>query len=128
MNCVPMDFGDKTKSVLIDTTLTVESALNGVATPVTIHIRVLELTYGPVLYFEVKSSIALDDPDLWDDHPFQYSIMWLEEGAVANIIEDTPAIRAMIQELVSTEKHVLHCGTDACHKARLINAIAMFWS
>lgn len=123
-----MDFGDKVKSVLIDTTLTVDSALNGVDTPVSIHILVQELNYGPLLHFAVVSSIPMNDSDLWDDHPFQYSNVWLEGTMVANIIEDTPAIRAMIHELVSTEKRELYCGTDAGHKARLIHAIAMFWS
>jgi hypothetical protein len=127
-----MDFATKTKSVLVDTKFTVDSVLNDVDTPVTVHIRVLELNYGPVLYFQAKSSIPMYDRarDRWDDHPFQCSKKWLElEGnVVANIIDDTPAIRAMIQELVSTEKPVLYCGTEAGHKARLINAIAMFWS
>lgn len=123
-----MDFASKTKSVLVDTMLTVDSVLDGVDVPVVIHVRVLELNYGPVLYFKVKSSIPMDDSDLWDEHPFQWSQKWMEGNTVGNIIEDTPAIRAMIQELVSTEKRNFYTGTDAGHKARLINAIAMFWS
>jgi len=124
-----MDFAAKTKSVLVDTSFTVDSALDGVETPVSVHIRVLELNYGPVLYFEAKSSVPMDDSDLWDEHPFQWSKKWLEDSStVANIIDDTPAIRAMIQELVSTEKREFYTGTEAGHKARLINAIAMFWS
>ena len=123
-----MDFAAKTKSVLVDTKFTVDSVLDGVETPVSVHIRVLELNYGPVLYFEAKSSIPMDDSDLWDEHPFQWSKKWLEGDTVANIIDDTPAIRAMIQELVSTEKREFYTGTEAGHKARLINAIAMFWS
>jgi hypothetical protein len=123
-----MNFAEKTKSVLVDTTLTVDSVLDGVDVPVVIHVRVLELNYGPVLYFKVKSSIPMDESDIWDEHPFQYSKTWMEGNTVGNIIEDTPAIRAMIQELVSTEKRNFYTGTDAGHKARLINAIAMFWS
>jgi hypothetical protein len=123
-----MDFAAKTKSVLVDTTLIVDSYLDGIKKPVPIHVRVLELNYAQVLYFEVKSSILMDDSDLWDDHPFQWSQKWLEGDTVANIIDDTPAIRAMIQELVSSEKREFYTGTEAGHKARLINAIAMFWS
>lgn len=129
MVCTMMDFAAKTKSVLVDTTLTVDSSLDGMEVPVSVHIRVLELNYGPVLYFEAKSSVPMGDSDLWDDHPFQWSQKWLEDrSTVANIIDDTPAIRAMIQELVTVEKRVFYAGTDAGHKARLINAIAMFWS
>jgi len=125
-----MDFAAKTKSVLADTKFTVDSVLDGVETPVSVHIRVLELNYGPVLYFEAKSSIPMGDDEFWDEHPFQWSTKWLEDNrsTVANIIDDTPAIRAMIQELVSTEKREFYTGTEAGHKARLINAIAMFWS
>ena len=52
----------------------------------------------------------------------------MEGNKVANIIEDTPAIRAMIMELVSEEKRNLYTTTDCTYKARLIKAIASFWS
>jgi hypothetical protein len=52
----------------------------------------------------------------------------MEDDKVANIIEDTPIIRAMIMDLVSTEKRKLYTTTDCTYKARLIKAIASFWS
>jgi hypothetical protein len=56
------------------------------------------------------------------------STEYIEGNTVANIIEDTPVIRAMIEELSIGTKRKLHTTTDCTYKARLIKAIASFWS
>jgi len=116
-----------TKSVLCNTTITV-IATRDEDLPIELHVKAIELDYGPVIDFEVKASIPYTNNIEWCDHPFACSTEYMENGLVANIIEDTPAIRAMIMELVSSEKRKLYTTTDCTYKARLIKAIASFWS
>ena len=121
----------RTKSVLVDRHMVVAAVKNcDEEVAVDIHVVAIELNYGPVIYFNVRSSIAMKDNDMWDNHPFQWAKEYIddEDGTVGNIIDDTPAVRAMIEELISTEQRKFYSGTDAGHNARLIKAIAMFWS
>lgn len=116
-----------TKSILCDTTITVIGTKDE-DVPIQLHVKAIELDYGPVIDFEVKASIPFTNMMDWSDHPFACSTEYMEDGKVTNIIEDTPVIRAMIMELVSLEKRTLYTTTDCSYKARLIKAIASFWS
>ena len=116
-----------TKSILCDKTVTVIGTKDDDIS-IQLHVKAIELDYGPVIDFEVKASIPFTNMMDWSDHPFACSTEYMEDGTVANIIEDTPAIRAMIMELVSEEKRKLYTTTDCTYKARLIKAIASFWS
>jgi hypothetical protein len=116
-----------TKSILCDTTITVVARKDD-DVPIQLHVKAIELDYAAVIDFEVKASEPFTDMMDWCDHPFACSTEYMEGNKVANIIEDTPAIRAMIMELVSSEKRNLYTTTDCTYKARLIKAIASFWS
>ena len=117
-----------TKSVILDTTLVITAdKFIGDSVPVTIHIVAIELDYGKVIDFTVKSDLPFTDPHEWSDHPFKHSSDKMESSTeVGSIIEDTPATRAMIHELVS--KPELYTTTDCTHVSRLIKAISSFWS
>lgn len=119
---------EHTKSVIADATIMVTGSNYDHDVPITIHVKALELDYGPAIYFEVSSSIPYTDTHNWSDHPFMCSMGYMDDGKVGNVVEDTPAIRAMIAELVSGQKKMLYTSTDCTHKARLIKAIASFWS
>ena len=116
-----------TKSILCDTKITVIGSMDD-DIPIELHVKAIELDYGPVIDFEVSASHPFTNLMEWSDHPFACSTEYMEGKKVANIIEDTPVIRAMIMELVSPVKHKLHTTTDCTYKARLIKAIASFWS
>ena len=116
-----------TKSILCNKTITVIATKED-DIPIELHVKAIELDYGPVIDFEVSASHPFTNMMDWSDHPFAFSTDYMEDGIVANIIEDTPCIRAMIMELVSDEKRKLHTTTDCTYKARLIKAIASFWS
>ena len=95
--------------------------------PVTLTVHVKSHTYGPAL------SIAIT-PDIpyvkykWADHPLMYvKPNYIEDGIAANIVEDTPAIRALIEELLGDPLN-LYTTTNCTHKGRLIRAILSFWS
>jgi len=116
------------KSVLVDTTITVIGSNDTGDIPITIGVKAIELDYGPVIDFEVSASVKFTNHMEWSDHPLMCSTEYMEGNKIANIIEDTPVIRALIMELVSEEKRKLHTTTDCTYKARLIKAIASFWS
>jgi hypothetical protein len=116
------------KSILCDTTITVIGSNDDGDVSIELHVKAIELDYGPVIDFEVKASVPFTNIMDWCDHPFASSTEYMEGNKVANIIEDTPGIRAMIMELVSSEKRQLYTTTDCTYKARLIKAIASFWS
>lgn len=117
-----------TKSILCDKTITVLGTKDDGDIPIQLHVKAIELDYGPVIDFEVKASVPFTNIMDWPDHPFMCSKEYMEGSKVANIIEDTPLIRAMIMDLVSEENKKLYTTTDCTYKARLIKAIASFWS
>jgi hypothetical protein len=117
-----------TKSILVDTTITILGLTNDDEVPISLKIKAVELDYGPVIDFQIISSVPFTNMVEWSDHPLMCSTEYTEDGIVANIIDDTPVIRAMIMELVSPEKRTLHATTECTYKARLIKAIASFWS
>jgi len=90
-------------------------------------VKALELDYGPVIDFSVTIDRPFKDTGDWADHPFMYAGTLESPTEIANIVEDTPAVRALIAELVEEPKK-LYTGTDCSHRARLIKAIMGFWS
>jgi len=99
--------------------------------PVSLTITANELNYGPVIELIITTNIPYDskNPLEWDDHPFKYVDSKHKENnyTIADIIDDTPAVRALIEELVAAPKS-LYTTTDCMHKSRIINALTRFWS
>jgi phosphatidylserine/phosphatidylglycerophosphate/cardiolipin synthase-like enzyme len=117
-----------TKSILCDKTITVIGSNNYGDVPIELHVKAIELDYAPVIDFEVTASVKFTNIMEWSDHPLAFSTEYMQGDTVTNIIEDTPCIRAMIMELVSLEKKTLYTSTDCTYRARLVKAIASFWS
>ena len=114
-----------TKSILVDNK---QITVNCDDTPITLTIKVIELDYGPVLDFKVKSDIPFHN-NTTDEHPFMYSKEYMSgEYKTGSIIDDTPAVRALIQELSFWDQTKLYTTTHCTHVARLIRAINGFWS
>jgi len=96
-------------------------------TPVTVTVDAESKPYGPVMMVKVTSNIPYIKHK-WADHPLMYvKPNYIEDGIAVNIIEDTHAMRALIDELVG-EPLKLYTTTNCTHKGRLIRAILSFWS
>jgi hypothetical protein len=83
-----------------------------------------------LLNIRIKCDVPYDkdDDSYWADHP----LMWVEKiegskGRVENIVDDTPAVRALVAELAATPVK-LYTTTDCSHKGRIIRALCLFWS
>jgi hypothetical protein len=107
----------RTKSVLYQTTVIIGETETTV--------QVIELTYGP-LHVLITTEKPMEDVHI---HPFMYvDKERLSYGkTVCEIIEDTPAIRALITELVSTEPVKTYTTEPSAHKARIIKSLTNFW-
>jgi hypothetical protein len=107
----------RTKSVLHQTTVTIGEA--------EATVQVIELTYGP-LHLLITTEKPIEDSHI---HPFMYVDKdRLNYGrTVCEIIEDTPAIRALIKELI-TEPVKTYTTEPSAHKARIIKCLTNFWS
>lgn len=129
------------KSTLVDTIITISSSgssfdnddeFNGMdRVPIQVTIKAYELSYGPVIDYDIKVSVPYTNPMDWDDHPFMYlkqDNAQEKRTTSGNIIDDTPAVRAILQELVKAEPFKLYTTTDCTHRARLIAALDSFWS
>lgn len=109
----------RTKSVLHNTTVTIGE------NEATVH--VVELTYGPLhLFITTENPIPSD----FHIHPFMYvpKDHLINGNVVCEILEDTPAIRALINELVSKETIKMYTTHPSAHKARIIKSLINFWS
>jgi len=109
----------RTKSLLHETTITIGDTETTV--------QVIELTYGP-LHVLISTENPL--PEDFYIHPFMYMPKehLKNRNMVCEIIEDTPAIRALIDELVSREPPKMYTTHPAAHKARIIKSLVNFWS
>ena len=125
-----MSSNSKAKSILAKAVITVTAKKMGQPTPITLTIEAIELNYGPVIDLTIRVSDPLIDKMDWDDHPFMFITKFEseDESTVGDIIDDTPATRALIDELVSTETKSLYTTTECSHKGRLIRALSLFWS
>ena len=121
-----------TKSVLTKSTITVIGCRNDISEPINLHIEAIVLDYAPVIHLKIISDIPYVDSTMvtWSDHPFQWidKKYFEEDESVGNIIDDTPATRALIYELTNSEPNKLYTTTDCSHKGRIISALNLFWS
>ncbi len=138
-----------TRSVLADVKIPVKCrrAQEVEEVTVTLHVKAIELDYGPCIQFSATVDIPFESKGwFWDDHPFGGALKHSDssepvnskpvkgvEGAtlvtsVGDIVDDTPAVRALIQELADPAQQKLYVGTDATHRARLIMSIRAFWA
>ena len=119
----------RTKSVVVEKSITVNgcSMRSEENEPITLTVKAIELNYGPVISFSVTVDKPCNDTEDWDDHPFMHIKDMESPTEVGNIVEDTPAVRALIEELVAEPKN-MYSTTDCTHRGRLIRAIMGFWS
>jgi hypothetical protein len=108
----------RTKSILHETTVTIGET--------EASIQIIELTYGP-LHVLIKTEEPM--PEDFHIHPFMYVAKehLSYRKMVCEIIEDTPAIRALINELVAKEPVKTHATEPSAHKARIIKCLTNFW-
>ncbi len=101
---------------------------------ITMTIQVLELNYGPCLDWTLTVDVPCEKGWIWDDHPLLLCRARKSEdneepvSKVGEILDDTPAVRAMLAELCNPEPKKLYTGTDCTHRARLIAALELMWS
>ncbi len=134
---------DNYKSTLVDTVITVKGSRfdlygsddgDGGSSDIKVTIKAYELTYGPVIDLTIKVNIPYTSPMNWSDHPFMY--LRQDKGVkeptprsyMGDIIDDTPAVRAILTELAQTEPFKLYTTTDCTHRAALIASLEYFWS
>ncbi len=117
-----------TKSVIVDRSIVVYGSMmySEDNEPITLRVKAIELDYGPVINFTVSADKPYKNTEDWSDHPFMY-VELESPNEAGNIVEDTPAVRALIQELVGESKK-MYTTTDCTHRGRLIKAIMGFWS
>lgn len=118
----------RTKSVLVDKSIVVYGSMmySEGEEPITLRVKAIELNYGPVINFTVTVDKPCKNMEDWSDHPLMY-VELESPNEAGNIVEDTPAVRALIDELVAEPKK-MYTTTDCTHRGRLIKAIMGFWS
>jgi hypothetical protein len=121
-----------TKSVLHDISYTVIGHRCGERenVPIVIHVKAIELDYGPCIDWSLTASVPCSRGE-WDDHPLSLIRAMKDAGPVSScgeILEDTPAVRAMLAELCQSSERKMYSTTDTTHRARLIAALEMMWS
>ena len=95
--------------------------------PITVTVDAKSKPYGPVITVKITCDIPYVKHK-WADHPLMHvKSNYIENSVATNIIDDTPAIRALIDELVG-DPLKLYTTTNCTHKGRLIRAILSFWS
>ena len=126
----------KVKSVLHDVTYTVigHRAQSRDDVPIKLSIKALELTYGPCIDLTITADVPCEMGWSWDDHPLLLCRARSDKNrespvtGAGEILDDTPAVRALLAELCDPAEKKLYTGTDTTHRARLIAALEMFWS
>jgi hypothetical protein len=124
------------KSVLHDVTITVlgRQAQSREYVPINLTIKALELNYGPCIDLSITVDVPCEMGWTWDDHPLLLCRARQEHDrdepvrGCGEIIDDTPAVRALLAELCDPATRILRSTTDTTHRARLIAALEMFWS
>lgn len=122
------------KSIIVERTIIVigyknDSHYKSEEVPINLTIKAYELNYGPVIDFTVSVDIPYE-PGVWIEHPFliDYQLKGESKDSVGDIIDDTPAIRAIIMELANPEKKELLTTTDCRHRSGLIASLRFFYS
>jgi hypothetical protein len=124
------------KSILHNVTLTVTGrrAQEHEDVPIKLSILALELNYGPCIDLTIKVDVPCEMGWSWDDHPLLHCRARQDQKrtepvtGAGEMLDDTPAVRAMLAELCDPAERKLYTGTDSTHRARLIAALEMFWS
>jgi hypothetical protein len=127
---------NKVKSVLHDVTYTVtgHKAQSREDVPIKLTIKAVELTYGPCIDLSISVDVPCEMGWSWDDHPLllcrarQDKKREAPVSSCGEILDDTPAVRAVLAELCDPTPKKLYSGTDTTHRARLIAALELFWS
>lgn len=126
-----------TKKVLFDTTLLVtgHKAMSCDDVPIQLSVKAIELDYGPCIWWDARVDIPCEIGWSWDDHPLLHVRARSEKNrttpvsSAGEIIDDTPALRALLAELCEPPKQrTFYTDTDCTHRARLIAALELFWS
>jgi len=119
-----------TKSVLFDKNIVLKcTPINDMNnhSDVVLHIKAIELDYGPVINLSIIASIPYKNEE-FEDHPFLFVCPdHIEDGQFGEILDDTPAVRSLIEELCG-EPHKLYTGTWGDHCKRIIKTLTLFWS
>lgn len=126
----------KVKSVLHDVTITVvgRRAQSCDDVPIKMTIKALELNYGPCIDLSITVDVPCEMGWSWDDHPLLLCRARQEKDrtrpltGAGEILDDTPAVRALLKELCDPAQKKLYSGTDTTHMARLIAALELMWS
>jgi hypothetical protein len=126
----------KVKSILHNVTLTVTGrrAMEHEDVPIKLSILALELNYGPCIDLTIKVDVPCEMGWSWDDHPLLHCRARQDKKreepvtGAGEILDDTPAVRALLAELCQEQMPKLYCGTDTTHRARLIAALELMWS
>ncbi len=131
------------KSVLHDITITVMGRKQSVSeegfpisedVPILLSILAVELDYGPCIDLTIRVDKPCEMGWVWDNHPLLLCRAREEEDREApvaecgEILDDTPAVRAILAELCEPGERKLYVGTDCTHRARLIRALQLMWS
>ena len=122
--------------VIHDVTITVvgHKAQSRDDVPIKMTIKALELNYGPCIDLSITVDVPCEMGWSWDDHPLLLCRARQEKDrehpvtGAGEILDDTPAVRALLAELCDATPKKLYSGTDTTHRARLIAALEMFWS
>jgi len=113
---------------IADTTITViGTKQDSTEVPIKITIVAYQLNYGPVIDIQIKCDVPYVYGE-WIDHPFRTVYTNDFNNEISEIIDDTPAIRAIIEELINPEEKKLYTTTDCTHRAALIASLNYFWS
>jgi hypothetical protein len=116
-----------TKSILLDKKILLQCTQNDKEVDIVLHIKAIELDYGPVIHLTITPSIPYKNAK-FQDHPFMFvDPTHIEEGQIAENLDDTPAVRSLIEELCG-EPRKLYAGTWDDHCKRIIKSLTLFWS
>ena len=119
------------ESTLVDTTITVTGTKYD-AVPIQVKVTAYKLNYGPVIDLTITASVPYTNFMEWSDHPLMHLKHDKNEAgarsSMGEILDDTPAVRAILNELVQPEKFKLYTTTDCTHRAALIASLEHFWS
>jgi hypothetical protein len=72
------------------------------------------------LAIKISTNVPIKEGERWDLHPFRMIDSNKEKTSYSGILNDTPAIRQMIEDLVSPIKRKLYVTYDIDYRAHLI--------
>jgi len=94
---------------------------NGDTIEVKIKMRVNALILdNNKLAIKISTNVPIKEGERWDLHPFRMININKEKNAYSGILNDTPAIRQMIDDLISPINRKLYVTYDIDYRAHLI--------